>query len=218
MPIHFNNHEINFNLKNKAAIKNWIATVIKKEKLSPGNIAYVFCSDEYLHSINVKFLKHDTLTDIITFDYNEAKTVNGEIYISIDRVKENASEFNVSFDKELQRVMIHGILHLCGYKDKGKAALELMRKKEDASLKLLGKDAKAAPALPTGQAGKTTKGKYCCETMSVQCEHVCETHKDPFDCPDRVIYKSGKKYGLIIHDGGSSCYAIVFCPWCGSKL
>ncbi|MCD6067134.1 MAG: ybeY [Bacteroidetes bacterium] len=137
MPVHFSNNEISFNLKQKTKLKAWVRQVVEKEKLSTGNIAYVFCSDEALLKINRDFLSHDTYTDIITFDYREDKMINGEIYISVDRVKENAEKFKTTFDNELHRVMIHGVLHICGYKDKGKAATELMRKKEDGALKLL---------------------------------------------------------------------------------
>jgi probable rRNA maturation factor len=109
---------------------------IKKEKKGIGDLTYVFCSDEYLLSLNQKFLNHNTLTDIITFDYSEAKTLSGEIYISIERVAENAEKFKVAFEDELHRVMIHGVLHLAGYKDKRPAEKALMRKKEEASLSL----------------------------------------------------------------------------------
>ena len=137
MPVHFSNSEIKFNLKNKAKLKAWIKAVIEKEKLIQGDLYYVFVSDEELLRMNQQFLNHDTFTDIITFDYREDKTVNGEIYISIDRVRENAEKYKTTFENELHRVMIHGVLHICGYKDKTKAAKELMRKMEDQSLKRL---------------------------------------------------------------------------------
>lgn len=121
--------------KNKKAISQWIIETIEKEKKECGQIAYIFCSDNYLLDLNQRFLNHNTYTDIITFDYSEGKTLNGEIYISIDRVKENAQKFEVDFENELLRVIIHGALHLAGYKDKTKEQKEKMRKKEDASLK-----------------------------------------------------------------------------------
>lgn len=137
MPIHFSNNEITFNLKNKTKLKDWIKTVIEKEKLVLGELSYVFCDDESLLKMNQQFLDHNTYTDIITFDYREAKIVNGEIYISVERVRDNATTYKTTFEDELHRVIIHGVLHICGYKDKTKAAKELMRKMEDASLKKL---------------------------------------------------------------------------------
>ncbi|MBK6836084.1 MAG: rRNA maturation RNase YbeY [Bacteroidetes bacterium] len=137
MAIHFAQTEIIFKLKNKQVLKTWIKKVIENEKLNLGEIAYTFCSDDELLKINQQFLEHDTYTDIITFDYREGKVVNGEIHISVDRVKENAEKFKTTFELELHRVMIHGVLHICGYKDKSKLHKEEMRKKEDSSLKLL---------------------------------------------------------------------------------
>jgi probable rRNA maturation factor len=120
---------------NKTRVKKWIASVIKKEKLKEGQLAYTFCSDKDLLKINKEFLNHDTLTDIVTFDYSEHELISGEIYISADRVKENAEKFGVAFEAELRRVIIHGVLHLCGYGDKTKAEKKLMREKEDAALR-----------------------------------------------------------------------------------
>lgn len=137
MAINFSNENIVFELKQKTKLKNWIETIIKKEKHSLGNLNYTFVSDESLLKINVDFLKHNTYTDIITFNYNEGKKISGDIFISIERVKENAEKFDVSPEEELHRVMIHGVLHLCGYKDKSKSDSDLMRKKEDQSLKML---------------------------------------------------------------------------------
>ena len=134
--ITFQNQSISFKLKEKTKLKNWIKTITEKEKHLLGDINYIFCSDEELLEINMKHLNHNTYTDIITFDYTEEKKISSDIFISIDRVTENAKKFNVTFEDELHRVMIHGILHLCGYKDKSKADSELMRKKENASLKL----------------------------------------------------------------------------------
>lgn len=120
-------------------MKKWIEAVIKKEKKSPGEINYIFCDDDSLLALNKKYLNHDTFTDILTFDYSgEAPIKNkiiADIYISIPRVKSNAKKFNTPFEKELSRVMIHGILHLCGYKDKTRKDKTLMRMKEEECLK-----------------------------------------------------------------------------------
>tara|TARA_R110000850_G_scaffold271031_2_gene404815 strand:+ start:208888 stop:209301 length:414 start_codon:yes stop_codon:yes gene_type:complete len=123
--------ETAFSLENEKAYIIWIEQVIEYEGYSPGDISYIFCDDEYLHKINLEFLNHDTLTDIITFDYTVGKQVHGEIYISIERVKENAGSFSDSFESELKRVMIHGILHLLGYKDKTEEQQTKMRSLEN---------------------------------------------------------------------------------------
>jgi len=125
------NYETNFELEQTDQISQWISNTIVEENCKEGDINYIFCSDEYLHKINVQFLNHDTLTDIISFDYSVGKELHGDIYISVDRVKENASDFNVEFKHELARVLIHGVLHYCGYKDKSENDAELMRSKED---------------------------------------------------------------------------------------
>lgn len=137
MAISFSNDNIAFNLENKSKLKKWIKIVVEKEKRILGNLNYSFTSDESLLKINIEYLKHNTYTDIITFNYNEGKKISGDIFISIDRVKENAMKFEVAFEEELLRVMIHGILHLCGYKDKSKTDSDLMRKKENSALRLL---------------------------------------------------------------------------------
>ena len=137
MAIVFSNDNIVFNLKNKSKIKDWIKSVVKKEKRALGNIKYSFSSDESVLKINLEYLKHNTYTDIITFNYNEGKKISGDIFISIERVKENADKFEAVFIEELHRVMIHGVLHLCGYKDKSKTDSDLMRKKENSALRLL---------------------------------------------------------------------------------
>lgn len=137
MPIHYFSNQIDFKLKNPRKTTLWIASVAKKEKTAIGEINYIFCSDEYLLSLNQQFLKHNTFTDIITFDYSEGKKeLSGEIYISIDRVADNAAKFKTDFQDELHRVMIHGVLHLAGYKDKKPVEKALMRKKEEACLSL----------------------------------------------------------------------------------
>lgn len=147
--ITFHNEEIKFTLKNKTRLKTWITFVITKRKRKPGDISFIFCSDEFLLSMNRQYLDHDTYTDIITFDYSKEPSsgsgqakqlpISGEIYISIDRVRENAEKFSKTFEDELHRVIIHGVLHLLGYGDKSKAAKEEMRKQEDLCLKALGK-------------------------------------------------------------------------------
>ncbi|MBK7668134.1 MAG: rRNA maturation RNase YbeY [Sphingobacteriaceae bacterium] len=137
MAVSFSNDNITFNLKRKPKLKTWIKSIIEKEKHVLGNLNYTFVSDESLLKINIEYLKHNTYTDIITFNYNEGKKVSGDIFISVDRVKENAQKFDVSFEEELHRVIIHGVLHLCGYKDKTKTDSDLMRSKENASLRLL---------------------------------------------------------------------------------
>ncbi len=136
--ITFFNEEIEFRLKGKQALKDWINIVIEKEGKKKGDISFIFCNDNYLSQINVQYLKHHTLTDIITFDYtsdNKGK-VSGDIFISVERVKENAENLKIPFVNELHRVIIHGVLHLLGYKDKSKADKALMRQKEDNCLSL----------------------------------------------------------------------------------
>ena len=126
--------ETNFDLSQAEGIKGWISSIISSEGYEEGDITFVFCDDPYLNKINVKFLNHDTLTDIISFDNSVGKQVQGEVYISIDRVTENAKDFNVSFDDELHRVMIHGILHFCKYNDKTSAEKIRIREKENSAL------------------------------------------------------------------------------------
>lgn len=126
--------EIRYNLKKKLDVRNWIKSIAHSEYKVAGDIAFIFCNDEYLGKMNEQYLKHHTLTDIITFDYSEAGKVSGDIFISIDRVKENALSFGNSFDQELGRVMAHGVLHLCGYKDKTAEEKKVMRSREDFCL------------------------------------------------------------------------------------
>ncbi len=128
------NYETDFNLDNEVAIEAWLGNVIVSEKKKEGEINYIFCDDEYLHKINVEYLDHDTLTDIISFDYSMGNELHGDIFVSVERVKDNAADFNVSFEEELKRVLVHGILHYCGYKDKGEAEELLMRSKEDEKI------------------------------------------------------------------------------------
>ena len=116
--------------------KQWLKAVIRKESLLPGDISYLFCSDDFILERNQFFLQHDTFTDIITFDNRVGDIVSGNIMISLDRVKDNAGKFNVSFEEELLRVIVHGTLHICGYKDKTDEEAALMRQKENESLAL----------------------------------------------------------------------------------
>ncbi len=128
--IHFN-YETNFKLENEKTISKWILKVIEAEGFKIEEVNYVFCDDDYLHKLNVEFLDHDTLTDIISFDYSVGKMIQGDIFISVERVKDNAKDFKVSFREELHRVLVHGILHYCGYKDKTNEDAEVMRSKEN---------------------------------------------------------------------------------------
>jgi probable rRNA maturation factor len=128
------NYETDFNLDNEDAVAAWLGNVITSENKKEGEINYIFCDDEYLHKINVEYLDHDTLTDIISFDYSMGNELHGDVFVSIERVKDNAADFNVSFEEELKRVLVHGILHYCGYKDKGEAEELLMRSKEDEKI------------------------------------------------------------------------------------
>jgi rRNA maturation RNase YbeY len=135
--IHYFSHKTRYKLKNPRKVTSWIKHVVEKEGAVVQEINFIFCSDSYLLTLNQGFLKHNTLTDIITFDNSESDySLAGEIYISIDRVRENAAKFKVQFEDELDRVMIHGVLHLLGYKDKKPPEKALMRKKEEACLSL----------------------------------------------------------------------------------
>jgi rRNA maturation RNase YbeY len=136
--ISFNTVDTSYTVKHKKNLRSWIKETISKEKKSLGEISFNFCSDEYLLSVNKEHLNHDYYTDIITFDFCENDIISGDIYISIDRVKENAKTENKTINDELHRVIIHGILHLCGYKDKKPADASVMREKEDFYLSLLG--------------------------------------------------------------------------------
>ena len=115
---------------------SWLESVITSEGKKLEELSYIFCDDEYLLKINMEYLDHDTYTDIITFDYSVGKILQGDIYISIERVSENAETFNVKFEEELRRVLVHGILHLSGYKDKEESDAALMRSKEEEKMKL----------------------------------------------------------------------------------
>lgn len=133
--ISFINNDRIPNLQNKLQLKKFIEKLFKYEKTALKSLSYIFCSDDYLLQVNKNFLKHNYYTDVITFNFNEPKNpVEGEVYISVDRVKENAKDLNTSFKKELHRVIFHAVLHLCGYNDKKSREVILMRKKEDEYL------------------------------------------------------------------------------------
>lgn len=134
MAIYFNVEDIDFELQDEDKVKRWIKTTITSRGFRVGNISYLFCSDEHLYKVNVEFLNHDTYTDIITFDYVNGNLVSGDILISVDRVRDNARQFGVSFDQELLRVIIHGIHHLLGQGDKTEIEAKEMRQKEAQSL------------------------------------------------------------------------------------
>lgn len=136
--IRFFTEDVDFSLKHKRKIALWIKQAILNEKHSLSDINYIFCSDEYLLQLNQQYLNHNTFTDIITFNNSEyLKEVAGDIYISIERVEDNAKKHNCPFIQELSRVLIHGILHLCGYKDKSEEDKKIMRSKEDFYLEKL---------------------------------------------------------------------------------
>tara|TARA_B100000949_G_C14177875_1_gene406140 strand:+ start:553 stop:972 length:420 start_codon:yes stop_codon:yes gene_type:complete len=128
--------ENNFELEDNVAYEKWLQNVIISEEKKEGDINYIFCDDEYLHEINVKYLNHDDYTDVISFDNAVGNILHGDIFISTERVAENAEKFQVSFQKELKRVIAHGLLHFCGYKDKTDDEAQLMREKEDEKIKM----------------------------------------------------------------------------------
>jgi probable rRNA maturation factor len=130
------NYETDFNLQDESRYLAWIQAVVASERKTVGDINYIFCDDAYLHEINVQYLDHDTYTDIISFDYTVGNTLHGDIFISVERVQENAQEFGVAFDEELRRVMAHGVLHYSGYKDKTDEDAEVMRMKEEEKMKM----------------------------------------------------------------------------------
>ena len=130
------NYETDFELDNEEQYEDWISRIIESEGFEEGEINYIFCGDEYLHKINVEYLDHDTLTDIISFDYTVGNLIQGDIFVSVERVKDNANDFNVSFEEELKRVLSHGVLHYCGYKDKSPKDEALMRSKEEEKMQM----------------------------------------------------------------------------------
>jgi len=130
------NYETDFELHNEPDFSKWLSAVILSENKKEGEINYIFCDDDYLLEINQQYLDHDTLTDIISFDYSVGNEINGDIFVSVERVKENATDFNVTFHEEIQRVLVHGILHYCGYKDKTESDELVMRTKEEEKMKM----------------------------------------------------------------------------------
>lgn len=134
-PINFYS-KTDFELVHKKKHSKWLESVIKSEDLETGEVNYIFCSDEDLLFMNQRYLDHDTFTDIITFDYSEEDLISAEIYISIDRVKENAKDFKVKFKDELRRVLVHGVLHCCGYGDSTEKLKAEMRALETRKMEL----------------------------------------------------------------------------------
>jgi probable rRNA maturation factor len=131
------NYETNFKLEEEMSIERWVKNIILIHDCEEGEVNYIFCDDVYLHKLNIEFLKHDTLTDVISFDNSIGKLINGDIYISIERVEDNADDFKVSFLEELQRVMIHGVLHCLGFKDKTEDDQKEMTIQENKALFVL---------------------------------------------------------------------------------
>ncbi len=135
--ISFCEEDLEFEPEQPLKLKNWIFQIITSNACKLEALSFIFCSDNYLHQLNLLYLGHDDLTDIITFPYQPPPKIEGDIFISVDRVKDNAQIFETTFEKELHRVMIHGVLHLCGFSDKTPQEKSLMRSKEDESLELL---------------------------------------------------------------------------------
>lgn len=131
------NFETNFKLKNEKLLEDWICEVVKTHGFTVGEINFIFCDDTYLHELNIAFLQHDTLTDVISFDNTIGKLISGDVFISVERVADNAKDYKVSFDNELRRVMIHGVLHYIGFKDKTILEKTKMTAAEDQALMLL---------------------------------------------------------------------------------
>jgi probable rRNA maturation factor len=130
------NYETDFLLSDEGLFSEWITKIILSENKTLGDINYIFCDDEYLYNINLEHLQHDTYTDVITFDYCLGNEISGDLFISTERVLDNAKDFKVDFNNELLRVMSHGVLHLCGYKDKSTEDEILMRQKEEEKIAL----------------------------------------------------------------------------------
>lgn len=135
--IGFYNEDVSFNLKGKTLLRQWIKRVVEAYGFKAGNLSYVFCSDEKILEVNRQFLQHDYYTDIITFDYDEGDRVCGDMYISVDTVRSNAEQYAPSFEREMRRVIIHGVLHLCGLKDKEPDDEKKMRAAEEEALAML---------------------------------------------------------------------------------
>jgi len=134
MAVTFTNHESNFNLRNKKKVKDWIKKITKENKKEIGSISYIFTSENYILEINKQYLGHNYFTDIITFDYSNKNIIEGDIFISIDTVLTNSAKFHTEFDEEILRVIIHGIFHLLGYKDRSEKQKQEMRSLENSAL------------------------------------------------------------------------------------
>jgi len=137
MSIQYFNEDVPLPKLKKRRTTDWIKSIIGGEEKKCGDISFVFCSDEYLLEVNKKYLNHDYYTDIITFDYVESNLMNGDVFISVDRILENSKEFDTTFENELCRILAHGVLHLLGYKDKNTKDKKMMTFKEDYYLKQL---------------------------------------------------------------------------------
>lgn len=136
MPVYFHNEDVKLDV-NSSELSTWIKSAVNYLGYHVGDLNVIFCSDEYLKEINIKYLNHDYYTDIITFDYSEKNLINGDLFISTDRIKENSSTNKVKFIVELYRVIIHGVLHLCGFNDKNSEEKKIIREKEDYFLSLI---------------------------------------------------------------------------------
>ena len=136
MPVYFHNEGVSLVFKNKRAVSSWLSTVIKSFKKEVGTLNFIFCTDEYLLTINKSYLNHNHYTDIITFDYCIENKVSGDLFISIERVKEYSLKNNIEFNNEIHRVIVHGVLHLCGLNDKTEREKEKMREQENKFLAL----------------------------------------------------------------------------------
>ena len=136
MPVYFHNEGVSLIFKNKKAVSSWLSSVIKSFKKDVGTLNFIFCTDEYLLTIKKSYLSHNHYTDIITFDYCEENKVSGDLFISIERVKEYSLKNNIEFNNEIHRVIVHGVLHLCGLNDKTEREKEKMRAQENKFLAL----------------------------------------------------------------------------------
>lgn len=139
MAISYQSVDVRQTIKNKRVVSQWIRESIMHENRSTGDIVIALCSDSYILETNKEFLQHDYFTDIITFDYSEGEKLSGDLLISVDTVRSNATKYKVDFENELLRVVIHGVMHLCGYKDKSAEQAKIMRQKEDYYLARFGR-------------------------------------------------------------------------------
>ena len=133
------NYETSFQIDNESLLEDWVSAVVLAQGFELGDISYVFCDDDYLHKLNVEFLQHDTLTDIISFDTTLGKVISGDIFISVERVIDNALDYKVPFIEEFHRVLIHGVLHFMGYTDKSDVDKKEMRIAEDKAILIISK-------------------------------------------------------------------------------